>query len=101
MYLFNDFLMETKRRIRMLLVTLLFCFSPAVLGQLEESQLEEEDVDADLADFDLDLVRFAPQLCARDVFQCVFTLTLFVSAGTAQGPSAGEADSCQGRFKKI
>lgn len=46
----------------MLLVTLLFCFSPAVLGQLEESQLKEEDADADLAEFDLDIVRFATPL---------------------------------------
>lgn len=39
----------------MLLLTLLLCFSPA-LGQLEESQFGD-DIDSDLADFDLDIVR--------------------------------------------
>ena len=40
----------------MLLLVPLLGFSLSVLGQLEESQLED-DVDADLADFDLDIVR--------------------------------------------
>ncbi len=40
----------------MLLLTLLLCFSPRALGQLEEYQFED-DADLDLADFDLDIVR--------------------------------------------
>lgn len=40
----------------MLLLTLLMCFSPRVLGQLEESQFGD-DTDSDFADFDLDIVR--------------------------------------------
>lgn len=50
----------------MLLLTLLLCVSPAALGQLEESQFED-DVDPDRADFDLDFVRSAPPLCTRCV----------------------------------
>ncbi|XP_041819943.1 inter-alpha-trypsin inhibitor heavy chain H5 [Chelmon rostratus] len=46
----------------MLLLTLLLCFSPA-LGQLEESQFGD-DIDSDLADFDLDI---APRRVPRQV----------------------------------
>lgn len=45
----------------MLLLTLLLCFSPGVLGQLEESQFGD---DIDLADFDLDI---APRRVPRQV----------------------------------
>ncbi|XP_037552139.1 inter-alpha-trypsin inhibitor heavy chain H5-like [Nematolebias whitei] len=44
----------------MLLLTLLLCFSPAALGQLAESQFED-DVDPDQADFDLDFARRVPR----------------------------------------
>lgn len=40
----------------MLLLALLICVSPSVLGQLEESTFED-DTDSDLGDFDLDTVR--------------------------------------------
>lgn len=40
----------------MLLLTLLIGFSPSVLGQLEDSQFGD-DIDSDLADFGLDIVR--------------------------------------------
>lgn len=45
----------------MLLLTLLLCFSPGVLGQLEESQFGD---DIDLADFELDI---APRRVPRQV----------------------------------
>ncbi|XP_020507281.3 inter-alpha-trypsin inhibitor heavy chain H5 [Labrus bergylta] len=47
----------------MLLFALLVCFSPNVLGQLEESQFGDE-IDIDLADFDLDI---APRRVPRQV----------------------------------
>ncbi|XP_045928135.1 inter-alpha-trypsin inhibitor heavy chain H5 isoform X1 [Micropterus dolomieu] len=47
----------------MLLLILLICFSPSVLGQLEESQFGDE-TDSDLADFDLDI---APRRVPRQV----------------------------------
>ncbi|XP_070710275.1 inter-alpha-trypsin inhibitor heavy chain H5 [Pempheris klunzingeri] len=47
----------------MLLVTLLICFSPSALGQQEESQFGD-DIDSDLADFDLDI---APRRVPRQV----------------------------------
>ncbi|XP_044042160.1 inter-alpha-trypsin inhibitor heavy chain H5 [Siniperca chuatsi] len=47
----------------MLLLTLLICFSPSVLGQLEESQFGD-DINSDLADFDLDI---APRRVPRQV----------------------------------
>ncbi|XP_037617089.1 inter-alpha-trypsin inhibitor heavy chain H5 [Sebastes umbrosus] len=45
------------------LVTLLICFSPSALGQLEESQFGD-DIDSDLADFDLDI---APRRVPRQL----------------------------------
>lgn len=48
---------------KMLLFTLLMCFTPSVLGQLEQNQLAD-DVDMDLADFDLDI---APRRVPRQV----------------------------------
>ncbi|XP_017267087.1 inter-alpha-trypsin inhibitor heavy chain H5 [Kryptolebias marmoratus] len=62
--------METK--CRMLLVALLLCLSPAVLGQLEESQLDDDDVESDLADFDLDI---APRRVPRQVKHILFKET--------------------------
>ncbi|XP_051806919.1 inter-alpha-trypsin inhibitor heavy chain H5 [Acanthochromis polyacanthus] len=53
--------METKRK--MLLWTLLLCVSLSVLGQLEESQFEDE-VDLDLKDFNLDI---APRRVPRQL----------------------------------
>ncbi|XP_051249132.1 inter-alpha-trypsin inhibitor heavy chain H5 [Dicentrarchus labrax] len=47
----------------MLLLTLLVCFSPSVLGQLEESQFADE-IDSDFADFDLGI---APRRVPRQV----------------------------------
>ncbi|XP_070785200.1 inter-alpha-trypsin inhibitor heavy chain H5 isoform X2 [Enoplosus armatus] len=47
----------------MLLLTLLMCFSPSVLGQLEDSQFGD-GIDSDLADFDLDI---APRRVPRQV----------------------------------
>ncbi|KAM6896309.1 inter-alpha-trypsin inhibitor heavy chain H5 [Lycodopsis pacificus] len=47
----------------MLLLTLLLCFSPRALGQLEESQFGD-DVDSELADFELDI---APRRVPRQV----------------------------------
>lgn len=47
----------------MLLLALLLCFSLSALGELDESQFEE-DVDTDLADFDLDI---APRRVPRQV----------------------------------
>ncbi|XP_031714890.1 inter-alpha-trypsin inhibitor heavy chain H5 [Anarrhichthys ocellatus] len=47
----------------MLLLTLLLCFSPSVLGQLEESQLGD-DIDSELVDFELDI---APRRVPRQV----------------------------------
>lgn len=40
----------------LLLTLLMMCFSPSILGQLEESQ-SGEDIDFDITDFDLDIVR--------------------------------------------
>ncbi|XP_054480726.1 inter-alpha-trypsin inhibitor heavy chain H5 [Anoplopoma fimbria] len=47
----------------MLLLSLLLCFSPTALGQLEESQFGD-DIDSELADFDLDI---APRRVPRQV----------------------------------
>ncbi|XP_071358205.1 inter-alpha-trypsin inhibitor heavy chain H5 [Trachinotus anak] len=47
----------------LLLLTLLICASPSVLGELEGSQFED-DIDYDLADFDLDI---APRRVPRQV----------------------------------
>lgn len=41
----------------MLLLTLLMCVSASALGELKEPQLED-DIDSDLSDFDLDIVRY-------------------------------------------
>lgn len=60
----------------LLVLTLLICGSPRALGELEDSQFED-DIDPDLTDFDLDIVRgvkvegVAPcgvWICASDRF---------------------------------
>lgn len=46
--------MNWTQTLKMLLLTLLVCFSLSALGQLEEFG---DDIDSDLADFNLDIVR--------------------------------------------
>lgn len=83
----------------MLLLILLICFSPSVLGQLEESQFGDE-TDSDLADFDLDIVR---HLNDEGVAHCGVWISLsdsfFVHTGATQGPTAGENHTIQGKVK--
>lgn len=41
----------------LLFLTLLLCGSPGALGELEEEARFEDDIDLDLTEFDLDIVR--------------------------------------------
>lgn len=57
----------------MLLLVLLVCFSPTVLGQLEESQSED---DLDLTDFDFGIVGQGVYVFV--IFVVYFLMVLFV-----------------------
>lgn len=74
------------------LLTLLLSFSGTLLGQLEDSELED---DVDLADFGLDIVRLLKETCLS--FLLSIFLMMFLSPGTAQGPSPGENYNNQGK----
>ncbi len=84
----------------MLLLTLLICFSPRVLGQLEESQFGD-DVDSDFADFDLDIVRHLKDESAAHsgVWISISDSFFFVHTGSTQGPTAGEKCTSQGKVR--
>lgn len=82
----------------MLLLALLICVSPSVLGQLEES-LSEDDTDSDLADFDLDIVRNLKTKPLGILMFGFLSLIIFVPTGAAQGPPAGENYTVQGKVK--
>lgn len=76
------------------LLTLLLSFSGTVLGQLENSKLED---DVDLADFGLDIVRLLKETCLSFLLTIFRLLMMFLSPGTAQGPSPGENYNNQGK----
>lgn len=76
------------------LLTLLLSFSGTVLGQLEDSKLED---DVDLADFGLDIVRLLKETCLSFLLSIFRLLMMFLSPGTAQGPSPGENYNNQGK----
>lgn len=83
----------------LLLLTLLICTSPSVLGRLEESQFAD-DIDSDLADFDLGIVRHLKN--EGVVHSCVWIFlsdSFFVHTGATQGPAAGENYTSQGKVK--
>lgn len=76
------------------LLTLLLSFSGTLLGQLENSELED---DVDLADFGLDIVRLLKETCLSFWLSIFRLLMMFLSPGTAQGPSPGENYNNQGK----
>lgn len=76
------------------LLTLLLSFSGTLLGQLEDSELED---DVDLADFGLDIVRLLKETCLSFWLSIFRLLMMFLSPGTAQGPSPGENYNNQGK----
>lgn len=83
----------------MLLLVLLVCVSPAVLGQLEESRSAG---DLDLTDFDFGIVgRLLMRACyfyfAHD-FSGVLIVVL-LSAGVTQSPASGENHLSQGEVR--
>lgn len=76
------------------LLTLLLSFSGTLLGQLEDSELED---DVDLADFGLDIVRLLKETCLSFWLSIFRLLMMFLSPGTTQGPSPGENYNNQGK----
>lgn len=76
------------------LLTLLLSFSGTLLGQLKDSELED---DVDLADFGLDIVRLLKETCLSFLLSIFLLLMMFLSPGTAQGPSPGENYNNQGK----
>lgn len=81
----------------MLRLVLLVCFSPAVLGQLEESQSADNP---DLTDFDFGIVgRLLMRVCYFAVDFLVFLIMAFLSAGVTQSPASGESHLSQGEVR--
>lgn len=82
----------------MLLLTLLVCLSPNVLAKLEEFG---DDIDSDLADFDLDIVRHLNDgVFVHSVFNFIsFTKGFIVYTGATQGPPAGENHTNKGKVR--
>lgn len=80
----------------MLLLVLLVCFSPAVLGQLEESQSN-----LDLTDFDFGIVGriFFTRFVILLLIFCRFHHFFFLSAGVTQSPTSGESHLSQGESR--
>lgn len=76
------------------LLTLLLSFSGTLLGQLKDSELED---DVDLADFGLDIVRLLKETCLSFLLSIFLLMMMFLSPGTAQGPSPGENYNNQGK----
>lgn len=81
----------------MLLLVVLVCFSPAALGQLEESQSADS---LDLADFDFGIVgRLLMPACYFAVDFLAFLIVAFLSAGVTQSPASGESHLSQGEVR--
>lgn len=85
--------------IKMLLLTLLVCLSPSVLAKPGEFG---DDIDSDLADFDLDIVRHLKDgVFVHSGFLFSFTQGFIVHTGATQGPPAGENHTNKGKVRLI